>query len=171
MLAHAFSTQAVDNSAVCFCRASKSAWAEDLGLSLIFPEYVHTLHACGLLDSQEYVRALQSSRSHLICQVFKMFIWLEGNDSPLQYPCLGNSMDRGAWWATIHGVERMRHDWVTNIFVLKWRVFLSTVIYYRKLSNMRRGSWRLPICSHVAEFWIIYGSTSWGWHLKLGSLV
>ena len=28
----------------------------------------------------------------------------EGNGKPLQYSCLGNSMDRGAWWATIHGV-------------------------------------------------------------------
>ena len=27
-----------------------------------------------------------------------------GNDNPLQYYCLGNPMDRGAWWATIHGV-------------------------------------------------------------------
>ena len=26
-----------------------------------------------------------------------------GNDSPLQYSCLGNPMDRGAWWATVHG--------------------------------------------------------------------
>ena len=25
----------------------------------------------------------------------------EGNDSPLQYSCLENSMDRGAWWATV----------------------------------------------------------------------
>ena len=24
--------------------------------------------------------------------------------NPLQYPCLENSMDRGAWWATVHGV-------------------------------------------------------------------
>ena len=28
----------------------------------------------------------------------------EGNDSPLQYPCLGNPMDREAWRATVHGV-------------------------------------------------------------------
>ena len=27
-----------------------------------------------------------------------------GNDNPLQYSCLGNPMDRGAWWATVHGV-------------------------------------------------------------------
>ena len=28
----------------------------------------------------------------------------EGNGNPLQYPCLGKLMDRGAWWATVHGV-------------------------------------------------------------------
>ena len=27
-----------------------------------------------------------------------------GNDNPLQYSCLENSMDRRAWWATVHGV-------------------------------------------------------------------
>ena len=30
----------------------------------------------------------------------------EGNDNPLQYPCLENPMDRGAWWATVHGVAK-----------------------------------------------------------------
>ena len=29
-----------------------------------------------------------------------------GNSSPLQYSCLENSMDRGAWWATVHGVTK-----------------------------------------------------------------
>ena len=29
-----------------------------------------------------------------------------GNGSPLQYSCLGNPMDRGAWWATVHGVAK-----------------------------------------------------------------
>ena len=28
----------------------------------------------------------------------------KGNGNPLQYSCLGNSMDRGAWQATVHGV-------------------------------------------------------------------
>ena len=27
-----------------------------------------------------------------------------GNGNPLQYSCLENRMDRGAWWATVHGV-------------------------------------------------------------------
>ena len=30
----------------------------------------------------------------------------EGNGNPLQYSCLGNPMDRGAWQATIHGVTK-----------------------------------------------------------------
>ena len=30
----------------------------------------------------------------------------EGNGSPHQYSCLGNPMDRGAWWATVHGVAK-----------------------------------------------------------------
>ena len=30
----------------------------------------------------------------------------EGNGNPLQYSSLGNLMDRGGWWATIHGVTK-----------------------------------------------------------------
>ena len=30
----------------------------------------------------------------------------EGNGHPFQYFCLENSMDRGAWWATVHGVAK-----------------------------------------------------------------
>ena len=32
----------------------------------------------------------------------------EGNGNPLQYCCLGNSMDRGAWWAIVHGIADSR---------------------------------------------------------------
>ena len=34
----------------------------------------------------------------------------EGNGTPLQYSCLENPMDGGAWWAAVHGVARVRHD-------------------------------------------------------------
>ena len=30
----------------------------------------------------------------------------EGSGNPLQYSCLGNTMDRGAWWRTVHGVTK-----------------------------------------------------------------
>ena len=32
----------------------------------------------------------------------------EGNGSPLQYSCLENRLDRGAWWAAVHGVAESR---------------------------------------------------------------
>ena len=32
----------------------------------------------------------------------------KGNGNPLQYSCLENPMDRGAWWATVHGVAKSR---------------------------------------------------------------
>ena len=38
----------------------------------------------------------------------------EGNGNPLQYSCLENPMDRGAWWATVHGVARVGHDLATK---------------------------------------------------------
>ena len=34
----------------------------------------------------------------------------EENGNPLQYSCLKNSVDRGAWWATVHGSQRFGYD-------------------------------------------------------------
>ena len=42
----------------------------------------------------------------------------DGNGNPLQYSCLENSMDRGAWWATVHGSQRVGHDLATDAFTL-----------------------------------------------------
>ena len=38
----------------------------------------------------------------------------EGNGNPLQYSCLQDSTDRGAWRATVQGVQRVKHYGVTN---------------------------------------------------------
>ena len=32
--------------------------------------------------------------------------YMDTNGTPLQYSCLENSMDEGAWWATVHGVTK-----------------------------------------------------------------
>ena len=42
------------------------------------------------------------------CASNTLFIKLgeEGNGTPLQYSCLGNPMDRGTQWATVHGVAK-----------------------------------------------------------------
>ena len=41
----------------------------------------------------------------------------EGNGNTLHYSCLGNCVDRGAWWATVHGVAKSQiqlGDWTTT---------------------------------------------------------
>jgi len=38
----------------------------------------------------------------------------EGNGNPLQYSCLENPMDRGAWQATVHGITRVGHNLTTK---------------------------------------------------------
>ena len=38
----------------------------------------------------------------------------EGNGNPLQYSCLENPMDRGAWWATVHRVAGVGHNLTTK---------------------------------------------------------
>ena len=42
-----------------------------------------------------------------ICVLLILFIG-EGNGTPLQYSCLENPMDGGAWWAAVHGVAKSR---------------------------------------------------------------
>ena len=62
----------------------------------------------------------------------------EGSGNPLQYSCLANPMDGGAWWAAVHGVARSRtqlsdftftfhfyaleKEMATHSSVLSWRI-------------------------------------------------
>ena len=51
----------------------------------------------------------------------------EGNGNPLQYPCLENPMDGGAWWATVHGVEKSDFTFTFKLNVFKVTPSLSFV--------------------------------------------
>ena len=58
-----------------------------------------------------------------------------GNGNPLQYSCLGNPMDRGAWWATVHGVTKelgtteRRYNNSNNIFSISCCFMKSMLLY------------------------------------------
>ena len=54
----------------------------------------------------------------------------EGDGNLLQYSCLENPKDRGAWGATVHGVARVGHDSVTKQQETMVRQFLFETIVY-----------------------------------------
>ena len=55
----------------------------------------------------------------------------EGNGYPLQYSCLENPMDRGAWWSTVNAVEK-RRTWA------EWRTLAK---YYQRSTTMPAKLW------------------------------
>ena len=66
----------------------------------------------------------------------------EGNGNPLQYSCLENSMDRGAWWATVYEVTRVRHNWATShihILLLRIKLFWFLVLLMACLEGIQTG--------------------------------
>ena len=60
----------------------------------------------------------------------------EGNGNPLQYYCLENPMDRGAWWATIHGVAE---SWTQLSTIAHSTIFILVPNW--KSSNYPRVEW------------------------------
>ena len=58
---------------------------------------------------------------YLKTKIFNMSMIGEGNDTPLQYSCLENPMDGGAWWAAVHGVAESR----TRLIIHFRMLFLS----------------------------------------------
>ena len=75
-----------------------------------------------------------------MAEVSGNWLWhsLSGAFTPLQYSCLENPMDRGAWWAAVHGVTKsqarlsdftfmfhfhaLEKEMVTHSSVLAWRI-------------------------------------------------
>ena len=96
------------------------------------------------LDSQFYSIALfVYSYDSILCLYYCSFVVSfdnkrEGNGTPLQYSCLENPMDGGAWWAAVHGVAKSRtrlsdftftfyfhaleKEMATHSSVLAWRI-------------------------------------------------
>ena len=96
------------------------------------------------LSTYDYVSIFISNFVYLWFHSFSLFIspasfsFGEGNGTPLQYSCLENPMDGGAWWATVHGVAKsqtrlsdftftfhfhaLEKEMATHSSVLAWRI-------------------------------------------------
>ena len=64
----------------------------------------------------------------------------EGNGAPLQYFCLENPVDGGAWWTTVHGIARVGHTRLSD--------FTFTFHFHALEKEMATQSsvlaWRIP---------------------------
>ena len=68
-----------------------------------------------------------------------MVVLREGNGNPLQYSCLENPMDRGAWWAAVHGVSKSQ-TWLSN-FTL---TFHFPALEKEMATHSSALAWRIP---------------------------
>ena len=75
----------------------------------------------------------------------------------LQYFHLENSMDRGSWWATVHGSRRVRHDW-SDWACVRGKKLISQVKarLYQHLLDPSSAPWALPVSHPLPR-----ASTKW----------
>ena len=74
-----------------------------------------------------------------------MWVVGEGNGTPLQYSCLENPMDRGAWYAAVHGVAESRtrlSDFTFTFLFSRTGEGNGNPLQYSRLENPRdNGAW------------------------------
>ena len=94
--------------------------------------------------------------------------------NPLQCACLGSPMDKGAWQATVHGVERVGHDWGDLALCIKQQYFRDG---YRETSEMASRVPCLPEFmafynqSPPLEWWLSLQTFEWVEYGKDGGLL
>ena len=112
-----------------------------------------------------------------------------GNVNPLQYSCLGNPMDRGPWWATVHAAAKSQtwlsnwqyngilcsneKEWSTNTFfnAATWRD-LENLCYAKEARHERPYCVQFHLCemNRICKFIetgsslvVTWGGVGWGW--------
>ena len=78
-------------------------------------------------------------RGFLFNLVRSMLLIGEGNGTPLQYSCLENPMDGGAWWAAVHGVPKSRKRLSNFTFT-----FHSHTLEKEMATHSSVLAWRIP---------------------------
>ena len=96
--------------------------------------WTHTL--CGLVQRSPFT--LHSVfKVHLLCILYQYFG--EGNDTPLQYSCLENPMDGGAWKAAVHGVAEGRTRLSNFTFIFHFHALEKEMATHSSVL-----AWRIP---------------------------
>ena len=98
---------------------------------------VETLH-CGVKIVGKKKTSVSCFSDGMVAKEIGRVYDREDNGTPLQYSCLGNPMDGGAWWAAVHGIAKSRtrlsdftfsfhfhaleKEMATHSSVLAWRI-------------------------------------------------
>ena len=80
------------------------------------------------------------SPSFIVCRLFDGSHSIWGNDTPLQYSCLENPMDGGAWWAAVHGVAKSRTQLSALFIFTHWRRKWQPTPMFLPGESQRRGN-------------------------------
>ena len=108
------------------------------------PYLLEAWYVPGATLSGDFGYSGESRRSWSLLQwtrFWRMIVYLfgEGNGTPLQYSCLENPMDGGAWWAAVHGIEKS-WTWLSDfIFTLH-----SHALEKEMAAHSSVLAWRIP---------------------------
>ena len=80
----------------------------------------------------------------------------EGNGTPLQYSCLENPMDRGAWWAAVHGVAKSQTQLCDFTFTFHFHALEKEMATHSSVL-----AWRIPGMGELVGF-RLWGLTELG---------
>ena len=150
------------------CLTSQHCWNETL-IDMMVLFHTTSVHVQLLshvwLFATPWTAASQASLFFIIFQSLLKSVSIESvilsnhlgerNGSPLQYSCLGNPMDGGAWYAAVHGVLRVRLDWETSLShftFMHWRRKWQPTPVFLHGESQGRGS-LLGCCLWVTESW------------------
>ena len=104
----------------------------NLSVCTFIPECIHM---CACTHRCKYECVL----TYMCLWAYVLFRYGEGNGTPLQYSCLENPMDRGAWWAVVHGVARSPTQLSDFLFTFHFHALEKEMATYSSVL-----AWRIP---------------------------
>ena len=102
--------------------------------------------AINIIAYLNFFHSRQTSQNCFLIYPALGSIFGEGNGTPLQYSCLENPMDGGAWWAAVHGVAKSRTPLNDFTFIFHFHALEEEMATHSSVL-----AWRIPGTGEPAE--------------------